>query len=233
MSKIIKGEEFEKHKDRKTLDRIDGKYVWNEIRSVINFDKGIFYTIKELVIKPGSTVREFLLYDRKRIVKPMIFLIICSLIYTLFQQLLKFEDSYVTAGGFGDSAITNIYDWIQQNYGYANILMAAFVACWIKLFFRKYDFNFYEIIILLCFIMGIGMLIYTIFGILESITNFKILQVGAILGFIYTAWSIGQFFDKNKKSNYLKGLFAYMLGMLTFYFIAVILGLGIDLISKS
>ncbi|WP_149275084.1 DUF3667 domain-containing protein [Pareuzebyella sediminis] len=232
MNKDIEDKEFEKRKDPKPLDRIDGKYVWNEISSVINFDRGLFYTIRELLIKPGSTVRKFLFYDRKRIVKPMVFLIVCSLIYTLFQQLLHFEDGYVSAEGFGDSAITNILNWIQKNYGYANILMSIFIAIWIKLFFRKYDYNFYEIIILLCFIMGIGMLIYTISGILESITKLKILQIGAILGFIYTAWSIGRFFEKNKKRNYLKGIFAYILGMVTFYFLAVILGSGIELISK-
>jgi hypothetical protein len=60
----------------------------------------------------------------------------------------------------------------------------------------------------------------------------KILQVGAVIGFIYTSWAIGQFFDKNKKVNYLKGLLAYLLGMISFYFIAVILGLGIDFILK-
>ena len=225
--------EIEKNKKEKTLDRIDGKYIWSEISSVINFDKGIFYTIRELIIKPGNTVREFLFYDRNRIVKPMIFLIVCSLVYTIFQQILHFEDGYVSAGGFGDSAITNVFNWIQKNYGYANLLMSIFIAGWIKLFFRKYEYNFYEIIILLCFIMGIGMLIYTTFGILESITEIKILHIGAILGFIYTAWSIGQFFDKIKKINYLKGLFAYILGMITFYFLAMILGLGIDLISKN
>lgn len=232
MSEII-DKEIKKSKDQETLDRIDGKYIWIEISSVINFDRGIFYTIRELILRPGNTVREFLLYDRNRIVKPMIFLIVCSLVYTIFQQLLHFEDGYVSVGGFGDSAITNIFDWIQKNYGYANILMSIFIASWIKLFFRKYDYNFYEIIILLCFVMGIGMLIYTTFGILESITKIRILQIGAILGLIYTAWSIGQFFDKNKKMNYLKSLFAYILGMVTFYFLAVILGLGIDLITKN
>lgn len=232
MSKTIDDKEFQKHKDLKTVDRIDGKYLWSEISSVINFDKGIFYTIRELAIKPGNTVREFLLHDRHRIVKPVIFLIICSLVYSIFQQRLKFEDGYISGGGFGDSAVTHIYDWIQKNYGYANILMAVFIAFWIRLFFRKYDYNYYEIIILLCFIMGVGMLIYTTFGIMESITKTRILQIGAILGFIYTAWAIGQFFDKNKKLNYLKGLIANILGMLTFYCLAVFLGLGIDLISK-
>ena len=75
-------------------------------------------------------------------------------------------------------------------------------------------------------------IIYTTFGIIESITKLRILQVGGIIGFLYTSWAIGQFFDKNKKLNYLKAFVAYLLGMLTFYILAIILGIGIDLISK-
>jgi hypothetical protein len=214
----------------KILSKIDGKYIISEIISVINFDKGIFYTIKELLTKPGENVQKFIHSDRKRLVKPIIFLIICSLIYTITQQILRFEDGYVNAGGFGDSALTSITEWIQKNYGYANILMSIFIAFWIKIFFKKYKYNFFEIIILLCFVMGIGMLIYTTFGIIESITKIRILNFAGIIGIIYTSWAIGQFFDKNKKMNYLKGLIAYLLGMVSFYFLAIILGLGIDYI---
>jgi hypothetical protein len=214
----------------KMLSKIDGKYIMSEIISVINFDKGIFYTIKELLTKPGENVHKFIHSDRKRLVKPIIFLIVCSLIYTITQQILRFEDGYVNAGGFGDSAVTSITEWIQKNYGYANILMSIFIAFWIKIFFKKYKYNFFEIIILLCFVMGIGMLIYTTFGIIESITKIRILHFAGVIGIIYTSWAIGQFFDKNKKMNYLKGLIAYLLGMVSFYFLAIILGLGIDYI---
>jgi len=215
----------------KTLKRINGSYILSEIVSVFNFDKGIFYTIKELLIRPGENIHKFIHSDRNRLVKPIIFIIVCSLIYTIAQQLLKFEDGYVNAGGFGDSTVTDIYEWIQKNYGYANILMSIFITLWIKLFFKKHDYNFFEIIIVFCFVMGIGMLIYTTFGIIESITKVKILQVGGIIGFIYTSWAIGQFFDKSKMLNYIKALAAYLLGMMTFYFLATLLGLGIDLIK--
>ena len=216
----------------KTLKRIDGSYILSEIVSVLNFDKGFFYTIKELIVRPGTNVQNFIHNDRARLVKPIIFVIVCSLIYTIVQQFLRFEDGYVSAGGFGDSVVNNIFGWIQQNYGYANILMAIFIAGWIKLFFRKYEYNFFEILILLCFVMGVGMLIYTTFGILESLTKIKILHFGAIFGLVYTSWAIGKFFDKKRKLNYLKGLLAYLLGMITFYFMAVMLGLGIDLFAK-
>ena len=46
MSKTIDDKEFEQRKDLKTLDRIDGKYIWSEISSVINFDSTGFDIFK-------------------------------------------------------------------------------------------------------------------------------------------------------------------------------------------
>ena len=51
---------MEKESDTKaTLDRIDSTYLWNEVRSVLNFDKGVFYTIREILLRPGLTVKRF------------------------------------------------------------------------------------------------------------------------------------------------------------------------------
>ena len=213
------------------LKRINGQYILKEISSVLNFDRGILYSIRELLLRPGKNIQTFVLEDRNRLVKPIIFIIITSLIYTLAQQFLHFEDGYVNAGGFEESATTNIFGWIQKNYGYANIIMAIFIAGWIKVFFRKYEYNFFEILILLCFLMGIGMLIYTVFGLIESITKIQILQIGGMVALVYTSWAIGRFFGKNKKANYLKGFLSYLLGMITFFLAAIILGMGIDLIQ--
>ena len=215
----------------KTLPRIDRKYLLSEISSVLNFDKGILFTIKELLIRPGKNVRDFINRDRNRLVKPVIFLILCSLAYTIAEQFLHFEDEYENAYGFGESATSDIFGWIQKNYGYANILMAVFIALWIKIFFRKYDYNFFEILILLCFVMGMGMLIYTVFGIAESLTGTKLLQAGSLLAFVYVSWAIGLFFDKKKKMNYVKGFISYILGMISFYTGAVVLGYAIDMLA--
>ena len=210
------------------LKRIDRTYVLNEISSVINFDKGIFYTIRELVIKPGKTIKDFIENDRNRLVKPLIFIIITSLIYTLFKEIFRFEDGYVKYSNTKKTTVTILMDWIQNNYGYANILMGIFIAFWTKLLFKKYKYNFYEILIVLCFVMGIGMLIYSLFGLLETLTQVKLLQIGGIIAFIYTSWAIGSFFDKKKKTNYLKALSAYVLGMISFYILVVSIGTLID-----
>lgn len=212
------------------LTRINGPYIIHEIGSVLHFKKGILYSIQQLALRPGQCVNDFIHNDRNRLVKPILFIIITSLVYMIAQNIFHFEDGYVNAGGIKESATTKILSWIQHNYGYANIFMALFIAGWIKIFFRKYSFNFFEILVLLCFVMGIGMLIYTIFGIVESATHLRILNLGGIIGLAYASWAIGQFFDKDKKVNILKGLLSYILGMLTFFLSAMLLGTGISLI---
>jgi len=214
-----------------TLTRINGKYIIKEIGSVLNFDKGILYTIRELIFRPGISIRKFIQEDRNRLVKPIIFLILCSIIYTLAQHFLHFEDGYLSAET-GNSAVIKILEWIQSNYGYANIFMGFFIGLWTKILFRKSGFNFYEILILIFFTMGIDMLFYTIFGIAESLTNLKVLHIGSIIGVIYSTWAIGRFFNKNKVSSYIKGFFSYFLGWMTSIILVTIIGVLIDLITK-
>lgn len=212
----------------KELKKIDKKYILSEIGSVLNFDKGILYTIKELLIRPGITTRKFILEDRNRLVKPIIFIIISSLIYTILRQILNFEDDYLYVDDSYQSFSTTIFRWIQDNYGYGNLIMGIFIAMWTKLLFKKYEYNFYEILILLCFVMGIGMLILAVFGTIEGLTNLKVTQVGGMGFVIYATWAIGQFFDKRKYQNYLKALVSYILGLITFTIVILLIGRLID-----
>jgi len=212
------------------IKRIDGNYIAQEISQVLNFERGILFTIKELLIRPGENIRYFLSENRRRLVKPIIFIIATSLIYSLINQYFNLEEGYVNYDETKQSTIGIIFKWVESNYGYANFIMGIFIAIWTKLFFRKYSFNFFEILILLCFVMGMGMLIYSIFALFQGLTAINLMQIGGIIGFIYSAWAIGQFFDKNKISNYFKAFLAYFLGFLTFTLTAMFIGTLIDLI---
>jgi hypothetical protein len=138
---------------------------------------------------------------------------------------VKFEEAKQSTTGY-------IFKWIQDHYGYANIIMGIFIAFWTKLLFRKYNYNFFEILILLCFVMGIGMLIYSFFSLFQGLFQIDLIQIAGILGFLYSAWAIGQFFDKSKFLNYVKALFSYFIGFLTFSLTAILIGTLIDLIFK-
>ena len=217
------------------LKRIDEKYIIHEIEHVLHFERGILYTIRELATNPGQNIRKYLLENRSRLVKPIIFIIITSLIYTISNHLFHIEDGYVKyheAKDEAPSAVSTIVKWVQDHYGYANIMMGIFIALWLKLFFRKYNYNFYEVLIMLCFVMGMGMLIFSVFVIIQGIIHYNIMTIAGIIGIAYCVWAIGQFYDKNNIANYIKGFFAYILGMITFWIFPVLIGTIIDLINK-
>lgn len=214
------------------LERISGPYIRREIEHVLEIERGIFYTIKVLAVHPGQTIRTYLTENRSRLVKPIIFIIITSLIYTLLDHYYQIEDGYVEYGIEKESATGVIFKWVQDHYGYANIIMGVFISLWVKLLFRKYDYNFFEILILLCFVMGMGMLIFSMFVILQGLTHVDLMTMGGIVGIGYAVWAIGQFFDRNRKMSYVKALIAYMMGMVTFWLTAFLIGTVIDLIVK-
>ena len=215
-----------------TLDRIDGKYLRKEISSVLNLDKGLLYTIRELLLRPGQTVRDFLLQDRTRIVRPIVFVIIISLVYSLLRQLLEFEDNYLYYDDSVKTTAMSIFGWVKDHYGYGNLIIGIFIALWIKVLFRKYPYNFYEILVLLCFALGTGMLFLTVFGTVEALTGLKIAQFGSLVFLVYTSWAIGQFFDSRKFSSYLKSLAAYFLGLATYTIGVFIIGDLVDMAIK-
>lgn len=215
------------------IQRIDKQYVLSEISEILNFDKGIFYTLRELLLRPGLAVRKFLLEDRTRLVKPVSFIIISSLAYMFFEQFFHYEGSYIDVSSGSKNVVTVLVSWMQNNYGYANILMSVFIAIWIKLFFKKFRFNLYEILVLLFYLLGTIMLIYTVFGIFESLTGIRVLPIAGVVGILYFSWAIGQFFNNRKIASFIKGIAAYILGMVTFAFSLVGVGLFIEWIRRS
>ena len=116
-----------------SLQRIDRKYIWSEISSVLNLDKGIFYTIKELCIRPGKTVREFLIYDRKRLVKPIIFVIFSSLFFIINQKIFKFKTG-TTPNNINSIGVQKAFEWVDENFGIINIALGFLIGFWIRLF---------------------------------------------------------------------------------------------------
>jgi hypothetical protein len=110
--------------------------------------------------------------------------------------------------------------------------MGFFIALWTKVFFKKYDYNLFEILILLCFVMGMTMLIYALFAILEGMTHISLIVHATVLSFVYYSWAIGQFFDKSKMINYFKAFTVLILGFTTYSIVILCIGLTLDIFAK-
>jgi hypothetical protein len=219
-----------------TLKRIDKHHISHEIQHLLHFEKGVFYTVKELLARPGSSIKEFIHDNRTRHMKPVAFLILTSLLYTLIAHLFHADRIYSEEDKLlmEKSSIGHIHHWVQTHYGYANIIMGIFIALCVKLFFRKYPYNLFEITILLCFVMGQGMLLVTIETLFVGLLSKQVfISIMTLISLVYPTWAIGQFFDKTKMSSYVKAFFAYILGALLFYIAIILVGVAVDLILLS
>ncbi len=214
------------------LKRIDGHFIVHEIEHVLHFEKGFLFTMRELLLRPGASVKEYVTENRSRLVKPIIFIIVTSLIYTLIAHLFHVEKVASNIGTNISSTELAISNWVHSHYGYANIIMGFFIACWLRIFFRKHDVNFFEILILLCFVMGVGMLFIAVPVLIYGLTGFNLNTLFGVIIFVYLAWAIGQFFDQKSKLSYVKAGVAYILGFSTFSMCAWLLGLGYDAFIK-
>jgi hypothetical protein len=212
--------EQQKLLEKSNLKRIDHTYISREITHVLHLDRGFFFTVKELFLGPGKTVRNFLFNDRDSLVKPFLFLIICAIIFSLTNHFLHLEIVIYNIDGDaykGKVNPTEIGEWTNHYIGYAQLIMAIFISLWIKLFFRKFPYNIYEILVLLSFVLGEALLILILVFIPYKIFHFEaILKIGIGFYFFYIIWAIGQFFGEKKMTNYLKSTLSYACGVFTF-----------------
>jgi len=94
--------------------RITLRSLFSEILSVLNFERGVFYTLREMTIRPRTFITSYLDGDRARSVNPFRFLILTTAL-TAFLSLtfvfdadklsFNFEDTQSSAiqFDFGDS----------------------------------------------------------------------------------------------------------------------------------
>ncbi|WP_445454885.1 hypothetical protein [Flavobacterium sp. 25HG05S-40] len=166
--------------------------------------------------------------------KPFAFLVLCGLIYGLIQNYFKpvvplnTEESY-----FAGSTVDVLQNWQAKHFAYTYLIRSFFIAFWVQLFFKKYSYNFFEIMTLMCFAFGQGMLIVGMLlpfhSLLHQTAN-NILLISTTV--LYPVIVVAQFFDKKKIINYLKAILAYFLGGIVLFFVTVLIGLAVDFIVK-
>jgi hypothetical protein len=235
---IIELEDLElKPKLSEKLKRIDGHYISHEIQHLLHFDKGFLFTAKSLLLRPGKAIREFIFEDREKYVKPVLFLIIASLICTFILHSLHISYGFFNIDKIeplkGKLRSKEIGEWTNSHIGYAQLIMGVFIAFWIKIFYRKFKYSIYEILVLLSFVLGEAIMIFLFIVILDNTFKFQSLAlIGYLIYFLYIIWAIGQFFGEKKILNYIKSILVYFLGLLSYMGVLILIAYLFKLITE-
>jgi len=91
-----------------SIPRITWGQIWKNFLIVINFERGLFFTIKGLIIAPKNTIDNYLYKTRTQYVNPLRFLVFTTAIFTLLSYYMYQSGNYVTSVEFGEGVIAGM-----------------------------------------------------------------------------------------------------------------------------
>lgn len=207
---------------KSTVGAINFSTFINEVsENVFQINKGIFFTLKELFLRPGDCIREFINGKRKKHFKPIGYALTFSTIYFLISRLTN-ENTWMNdvISGFTNAAseidektkVPVLLIWLSQNFAYATLLslpifsFASFICFW------GLGRNYLEHMLLNAYITGQQAIFYTIFLLPKIFINdiYVLELIPFVVTVLYTLWVFWQFFkDGNKVLIIIRSIFTY------------------------
>lgn len=146
--------------------RIDLHHLTHDfLHGVLHVDKGIFYSIKELLLRPGSTIRGYLGGKRIKHFKPFAFIFILATIYGFllhffhfsfgYEDIIAIESESAQGSELGKDWTKPIADYIEKHYAIATLLKTPIYTLTSFLFFKKSKYNYGEHLVINAYTLGL------------------------------------------------------------------------------
>jgi hypothetical protein len=218
--------------------KLNFHFLWHDIQhGLLHVDKGIFFTAKELSIRPGHSIREFIEGKRVKHFKPISLVLILAGIFGFLYHFFNINifANNINISGTGQeyvevkNIVTKIINWITQHYAIIALVQLPILSLCTFIGFKKNGYNFIEHFILNAFLAGQRLLLHIVaFPIYYFANNTSHLQIVGriidVIGWLLMFWSLLQFFNKQKR---IKTIFQSLLSFLIFGIVAFILLLAI------
>ncbi len=232
---------------QKKFKRIDKKYIWEEIQyTTIHTNKGLLYTLKNLVVNPGKTARQFIDGCRVNHYKPILLVFLLSGISTFisvkflnFNEVLKkqYESQQMNA-----ELANEIVHFVTSYNSLIMLAMVPVFACFTKIGFFRWGHNYYEHIVINAYFLSFYIVLIMIFvyPIMYFVKDNPVLygqmsQYFMLLVPILLFWFFSGFYpERSKKSVFwsvLLTLIVTILGFGVIMVISVIVGIVVAIAS--
>jgi Protein of unknown function (DUF3667) len=189
--------------------RLNLPFVWHDlIHSVFHFDKGIFFTIKQLITRPGHSIREFIEGKRVNHFKPFSFVIVLATIYGFLFHYLIYDVKSIKKADNALSIIENTANWTISHFSFAVMLFIITTTISSYFVFKKQGYNVVEHLVLNTYLRGLSLLfaiimlplLYFMARNFGSDTSTVYGIVFQIVDFASMYWLYSQFFNKLTKT---------------------------------
>lgn len=188
--------------------RIDLHYLKHEIpHSFFHINAGLLYTSKQLFIRPGHAIREYLEGKRINHIQPLSFVLILAGFYILLCHWFHINLFHLsiesTREGVETEKAIHIDEWFLAHFGWVTLATIPLYTIGTAICFYDKNYNFVEYLVLNTFKAGQRLIVQIVF--LPFIFLFRhSLNVDTILLIVYLIdlglnfWTNLQFFDNMK-----------------------------------
>lgn len=220
------------------VSRINLPGFLNDIsEDLLQVNRGFFFTLRELYVRPGESLREFLDGKRKNHFKPIAYVLTLSTLYFLIAQLTDQKtwiDDLLTGWMEGaielstDAKIPAFLIWLADNYAYVTLLLLPVFSLSSYLSFKKFGNNYLEHVVINSYITGQQAIIYSIFAFFGAFIDSDIVEsLPLLIAIVYAFWVFVQLFSKGRPLGIMfRSILTYLLyAILSVGLLFVIMGM--------
>lgn len=232
--------------------RIDWHFLSHELEhSVLHMDRGVLFTLKNLMLRPGHMMRDYIEGRRQGIVKPFLLLMMVTAALVLLGKYLLAGDlvgSVITInpgesppemidGKFDTvfllTTVSAIKDWTNQHYTLITLVLIPFHALGFRLaFLREKSVNYPEWLVITTFLTAQSFVLLTLVMPLQRV--YPVMQpIAVLVAIIYAVASLAQYFAGRMPvwKAAVRALLGYMLYLVTTYLVTLIVAIVVVVLS--
>ena len=182
-------------------------YIWHDLQhGLFHFDNGIFYTIKQLLTRPGHTTREFINGKRVRHFKPLSFVVALATFYGILYHYFignLFDINHKSSQENVMSIFENVARWLTDHYAYGSFILILGATFSTYFIYKKEEYNWAEHFVLNTFFVGLTLvssfILLPVLFVLklnggEGLPGYAIFS--QYLNFMLMFWCYAQFFTR-------------------------------------
>jgi hypothetical protein len=132
--------------------KLNMHHILNDLQDgIFQLHNGITYTIKQLLTRPGHSIREYIEGKRVRHFKPFSFVIVCATLYGLLYHFLipdSFQVNNVTTSDNFLNGYIKVINWSLDHFAYASLIMVISTTIASYHVFKKQGYNVAEHLVL-------------------------------------------------------------------------------------
>ncbi len=217
--------------------KLNAHFIWHDIQhGLFHFDKGMYYSAKELYSRPGHSIREFIEGKRIHHFKPISLVIVLATIYGLLYH--SFEINLFTTDEKEISKLDmDVNNWMAQHYYWLTLATIPIYTLGTFVSFRSQGYNYIEYFVLNTFKASQRLILHIVtFPILVHFNATPTIKT--VMALLYLSdiiliyWTNFQFFNKLSKVRVLAlSILSHLIFLVAFMvvFTAIVLLFGYSL----